>query len=483
MSNIVIIGGGLGGLSAGALLAKDGYKVTLLEQHSIVGGCATVFKRKGGFTCEVGLHEMDGVYTNRTIGKVFDKLGVYENIAFVKPKEFFRIVTKYDEFVMPDGIDEAKQALRDKFPQEKEAINKYFQALKSVNLFYDKLSSLKWYNSFILPFLFLKILKYKNKSVSEVLDTISDNEELKLILNANVHYYNDTPQTLSFLLHALAQMSYFKGGGWYIKGGSYKLSEYFASVIKENGGEIITKANVIKADTNSVTYIYKKEQHTIKADKIISNISPQSTYKLFGIDIEEKKELAESITTIYLGFSKNLNNFYPDGNYSNFFLDELSSQNDFPTMMKKDVTQRDFVFVDYSKVNASLTSGYKSFGTVCIMDRIEEWDTLSKDEYKAKKKAVLEAVLNRLEKHYPNIKSLVEYAEVGTPKTVKRYIKTPNGTAYGYKPTPEQFFRIPQIKSTKVKNLYFVGQFVLSGGFSAVILSGNMCYEVIKNEK
>lgn len=77
MKNIVIIGGGLGGLTSGALLAKEGYKVTLLEQHSIVGGCATTFKRKGGFTCEVGLHEMDGVFSNPSIKRIFDTLDVY----------------------------------------------------------------------------------------------------------------------------------------------------------------------------------------------------------------------------------------------------------------------------------------------------------------------------------------------------------------------------------------------------------------------
>ena len=59
MKNVVIIGGGLGGLTAGALLSKQGYSVTLLEQHNIVGGSATQFKRRGGFNVEVGLHEMD----------------------------------------------------------------------------------------------------------------------------------------------------------------------------------------------------------------------------------------------------------------------------------------------------------------------------------------------------------------------------------------------------------------------------------------
>jgi len=64
MKKITIIGAGLGGLTAGALLAQKNYKVTVLEQHNIVGGAATTFKRKGGFTCEVGLHEMDGVFSH-----------------------------------------------------------------------------------------------------------------------------------------------------------------------------------------------------------------------------------------------------------------------------------------------------------------------------------------------------------------------------------------------------------------------------------
>jgi len=108
---------------------------------------------------------------------------------------------------------------------------------------------------------------------------------------------------------------------------------------------------------------------------------------------------------------------------------------------------------------------------------------LSSEEYKKQKEMLLENCLDKLEIHYPNIKECIEFAEVATPKTMMRYIKTPNGTAYGYKPTPKQFFRVPQIKSKQINNLYFTGQFVIAGGFSPAILSAEMCCEKIKSAK
>ena len=85
--DIIIIGAGLAGLTAGAKLAKEGKKVLLLEQHSKVGGCATTFSRKiegQKVTFEVGLHEMDGLdnKNDRKI-KYFQDLGVFDNVNFI----------------------------------------------------------------------------------------------------------------------------------------------------------------------------------------------------------------------------------------------------------------------------------------------------------------------------------------------------------------------------------------------------------------
>lgn len=153
MENIVVIGAGLGGLTTAALLANDGYKVTLLEQHNIVGGCATFFKRKGGFICEVGLHEMDGVHS-KTIKEIFEPLEVYKNIEFIKANEFFKVYTKNSEFIMPDSRIEAKRALGEKFPNEKTAISKYFKLLDDISMCYERLSNIKWYEMIFFPFLF-----------------------------------------------------------------------------------------------------------------------------------------------------------------------------------------------------------------------------------------------------------------------------------------------------------------------------------------
>ena len=482
MEHITIIGAGLGGLTSGALLAKNGYKVTLLEQHNIVGGCATVFKRKGGFTCEVGLHEMDGVYSNPQIKKIFDTLDVYNHVEFVKPDEFFSVMTKNGTFFMPDNAQEAQDKLGKKFPDEQKGIKKYFTLIRDVSQELETLQSASWYQYLLFPLLFSNILRYKNKTVTEVLDHIIEDDALKLILNANVQYYNDTPDTLSFLLHSVAQYSYYQGGGWFIKGGSQKLSDHLAKVIVTNDGEIITKANVIECSPSHVSYLHKKEKITIDTDTIISNISPGQTYQLFQKKYQETQEIADSLLTIYLGFHKNIKEIYGKRPYSNFIFDEIGSIREYNTMLKKDITKRGFVFVDYSQVDSALTKDTgKSFGAICLSDFIEEWQDLDEKTYKIKKQNLIDTALSKLEIYYPNIKTLVEYAEVGTAKTVQQYIKTPNGTAYGYKPTPEQFFKIPKVKSDKINNLFFVGQWVIGGGFSPAILSGGLCYKTIFN--
>ncbi|RUM71993.1 MAG: NAD(P)/FAD-dependent oxidoreductase [Sulfurovum sp.] len=476
MKTITIIGAGLGGLTAGALLSKQGFNVTILEQHNFVGGCATTFNRRGGYTCEVGLHEMDSAFDDSTKKAIFDALGVYDHIEFVKSDEFFRLVTNHIDFVMPEGKEEAIKALTLAYPEEKEAIQKYFSLIKSVSDEFIKLVDAKWWQYLLFPFIFKNVLRYRTSSVKDVMDKLFKNEDIKLILNANVGYYSDKIKNCSFLFHSIAQNSYFTGGSWFIKGGSQKLSDYLASVVVENGGQVLVRSDVVKIENNSVTYKQKKKTFTLASDIVISNLSPSSTYQLAGIPYEEKMKTSSSMLNIYIGFKNNLKTVYGKRAYSNFIFNDVDTIDEYDGMVEKDICKRGFIFVDYSQVDSNLTlDKSKSFGVISTTDYLSNWGDLSEKEYHEKKDEILESFLNQLEKEYENIREHIEFAEIASPSTMQRYIKTPNATAYGFAPTPQQFLRTPQIRSKKMKNLYFVGAWVLGGGFSPAIYSGGLC--------
>ena len=174
----IIIGGGLGGLTAGAKLAKHGKKVLLIEQHSIPGGCATVFKRKN-YTFEVGLHEMDGLHKRDIKTKIFNDLGVFDEVEFLKVPEFYRFVNNKYNIVIPHDAKEATNILLKYFPDEEAGINSYFDQILNAR---KKIKEAKG---------------KKEKNLGEFLDGIIKNDDLKLILLGNLGYFHDDPYSIS----------------------------------------------------------------------------------------------------------------------------------------------------------------------------------------------------------------------------------------------------------------------------------------------
>lgn len=472
MRRITIIGAGLGGLSAGALLAKRGFKVSILEQHNIVGGCATTFKRKD-ITCEVGLHEMENVYEDSGKRALFEELDLYNHINFVRVPEFFRHLNEEFDFTIAEDIETFKSDLIGAFPKESKAIMNYFYNIEAIAKEYEKMANLKWYEYALLPIYIKTILRFKSTSLQEYLDQAFKNERLKMILNTSTGYYANNASELSFLLHGVAQYGYYKGGGYFIQGGSQKLSDYLASIITKHGGEVITKALVEKIEPQSVSYRRKKETHTLQSDIIISNMAPASTYAMANIAYNEPKEVSDSLISVYIGFKNSLYDIYGKKAYSTFFASDAKSIKE---------KEKGFIFVDYSQIDAKLTPEHKSFGAICTNEKLSNWENLTKEEYKAKKEAMGKEYLRILDKEYPNIEEHIEFMEFATPKTMQRYTKTPNGTAYGFKATKEQFFRIPKLRSNKMKNLYFVGAWVIGGGFTPALLSGKMCADLISKK-
>lgn len=465
--DIIIIGAGLGGLTAGAKLAREGRKVLVIEQHNRPGGCATTFQR-GDFTLEVGLHEMDGPSPRDMKTRIFNDLDVFNNVEFIKVPEFYRFINDHYDVTIPHEPVIAISRLSELFPGEIPGINAYFDQI---------LNPKKRSPGGDVP----------DKSVGEFLDSIIQNDDLKLILLGNLGYFHDDPYSLSLAYYSVAQGSYYSGGASYIKGGSQKLSDHLAGYIKNHNGEVLLNHLVtgIISEGNRVTGVkYRKKNDaallTAFADEVIANNAAANVAGLLADDRGEelKNEIKEqkagaSLLTVYFGFSKPLKEL-GNRHYSTFVYDgSVKTQVEIAGNNHDDFSRRSFTFVDYSQVDSDLAPDGKSVGALCCIDYLKDWEGMNKKEYNDKKEMVASAFIARVEKIVPGIIDIIEYFEVGTPATVKRYTLNPEGAVYGFAQSPSRKF-FESFRS--LENLHFASAWgKTGGGFSGAIFGGYLC--------
>ena len=131
VADVIIVGGGLGGLTAGAKLVREGKKVLLIEQHTVPGGCATTFRRKDFFV-EAGLHEMDGLDSEDPKMQILNELEVFKNLDVVEVPEFYRFKHGDTDIVIPADREQAIKVLVQKYPMEEKGILKYFRTIDAI---------------------------------------------------------------------------------------------------------------------------------------------------------------------------------------------------------------------------------------------------------------------------------------------------------------------------------------------------------------
>ncbi len=478
--DIIITGSGLGGLTAGAKLAKEGKKVLLLEQHDRPGGCATTFYRRD-YTMEVGLHEMDGLHERDLKTKIFNDLGLFDRVEFLKVPEFYRFVNDRYDVVIPHDPAEAAQRLTGLFPEEKEGIDKYFDHLLNAR----RITALA--------------RGQNDKSTGEFLDEIIRDDDLKLILLGNLGYFHDDPYTLSYYYYLNAQGSYYAGGGAnFVKGGSQQLSNALAGIIKDNGGELKLKQRVtgiVYDKGKAIGVNYKRTGRegkvtTALADEIIINSSlPVLAEELMPGD--EGLKLSEAIAgirtgasllTVYYGFKPELKGI-GNKHYSTFIFDEsVREQADIADNNHADFERRSFTFVDYSQLDSGLAPAGKSVGAACCIDYPEDWEGLDRKAYKKKKEEVAEKITARLNRLIPGFRDALDYVEVATSLTVKHFTLNKGGAVYGFAQNPG---KSSDYLSALPSNMHVAsawGKF--GGGFSGAIYSGYMtAMDVIRKMK
>ncbi|MCK7472195.1 MAG: FAD-dependent oxidoreductase [Desulfomicrobium escambiense] len=260
------------------------------------------------------------------------------------------------------------------------------------------------------------------------------------------------PIRLSLAYYSIAQGSYYSGGASFIKGGSQRLSDHLAAFIRNHGGEVllghtVTGISVTDGRATGVTCAGKRSHEPLKvdADEVIAGNAIPNVSELLpaGPGNELRNEYSAlragaSLLTLYLGFNRPLSEL-GHRYYSTFvYGGSVKTQADIVHNNRDDFSRRSFTFVDYGQVDSGLAPAGKSVGAICCIDYLADWESLGKKEYREKKELVARIFIGRLEKMIPGISQTIEYYEVGTPATVKRYTLNPGGAVYGFAQTPSK---------------------------------------------
>lgn len=501
--DVAIIGSGFGGLIAGALLAKKGFKVAVIEQHDKVGGFASHFKRKN-YTFEVAVHLMDGPSENNFRTNIFNYLDFEKKINFVNIPNFFGVHTASGLVEVPANIPKAKEHLITKFPAEKMGILTFFETMEKIS---DEFSDfLKREPPIRLkdPFFGMLYPNFQDLShitIAEYVYSLVKNNDLRWILMANLgFYYHDLNFPASAYL--VNQANYFNGGVRYVKGGVQNVSNAIAEIITSVEGSIFLKsaAEEILIENNKVAGVAfrktlgeNKELQLIKSKYVIANAAVPFVYsELLKNKIQPDKMIyppgsqhSISATTVYLGLNKPFHELTP-ASFFNFYREKDPFH-----MIGSKNKGRDFSLVDYSVVDDTFNSSKKFTSDIVFLDQESQWDdAFKRGLYKDGKSQMTDEIIKWLNKLNPNFKNHIEVVELGTPRTVEKFTRNTHGAIYGFNASTMDLdtycerLRINfEPKDQNIENLYFASAWSSCQSISGVTTAGyQAARSILKNE-
>lgn len=406
--DVIVIGGGLGGLSGANRLAKFGYSVLLLEHHYQLGGLATWFRRPGGHIFDVSLHGFP-VGMIKTCRKywtkeIADSIIQLKNIRFDNPQ--FSFSTTFD-------VIDFKRILHEYFRVEIKTIDDFFLTLKGMNYYDD--------NGMTTGELFEKFFPGRNDIVRMLMEPIT--------------YANGSTLDDPAITYGIVFSNFMNKGVFIFQGGTDNLIKLMKSEMKKNGVDVQTRALAEKIiiEGGKIAGVIANGKK-ISARAVLSNANLKNTiFKMTGekyfpsnfIEAARKVRMNNSSCQVYIGIKQGETIKYAGDLIFTSTYPEFDSE----AICKKNITSRTFSFY-----NPDIRPGSNHYAIVSSTNaHYKDWDCLSDDEYSREKQRLIDDTVDALEKYVPDIRNKIDYLEAATPKTFKRYTLHEDGASFGTK--------------------------------------------------
>src|SRR5512139_2067211 len=248
----IVIGAGLGGLSAAAMLAHGGLSVLLLERHNVPGGYATSFVR-GRYEFEVALHELSGVGPPDHRGGVYrylEYLGMTDKVEFLHIPNLYRAVFPDLDITLPAGREAFEAKLVEAFPHEAKGIRRVMARVFAFRRDFSQVMQRRGkVNMATLPFRFPHFFRYLPTTWGQVLNRDVKDPAARAVLSQYWGYVGLPPSKISFVYFATTLAAYIRRGAAFPKGRSQALSSAFLNRFEEMGGQVRLNCGVRRITT------------------------------------------------------------------------------------------------------------------------------------------------------------------------------------------------------------------------------------------
>lgn len=496
----IVIGSGLGGLTAAAALAAKSNRVLVVERLSNLGGAATVY-RHGSLTMEASLHETDGETALAPDG-IFHRLGIDDMLEPVATNIFYEVRggALPAPVQVPHGLGRAEAAVTEALPQSREALRKFFHEVTRLNETIDGLHAMasKGPGS-ILGLVFsgrlFEFIDEARRTLGERFDKLfGDDEAAKMAVGAMLGYLDDDPNALSYAFYAHVWAQYISSGSYYFRGGSAALTMALAKKVHEGGGALVRKHSVDRILTDEdgaaagVSYIDDNgARHDAFAPVIFGGAAPDALARMLPegergrfADSFERFENSISLFSVSLGLNRPAAGFGV-GAYSTFiYPDDLTAYSDYPRLAARfgappQGLMPPYALADYGRLDTGLRKPDDPYlVAITGVDRFAWWDGLSEEEEMARRAAWIEALIGDVDRRYPGFADAVVHKEIATARTMKNRLGTPHGEVYGFRPTPARLFSRPPTPKTTVDGLFLSSAYTVSGGYTGAMMGGLM---------
>jgi phytoene dehydrogenase-like protein len=508
----VIIGAGLGGLTTGAILARAGRKVLVIERSNSVGGAASSYK-VGDLFVEGSLHETSDPNDPRDPKHdPLTRAGVLNAVTWIPSGTFYEVRggPVGAPLTLPDNFDAARRALIERFPDARDGIVRLLGEMEQIAAAADLLTrGTRVIKSPSQAFRALRHLwpaiRDWKLSLSQKLDRVfGGNEAVKAALAANLSYYHDDPATIWWVFFAAAQGSYLLSGGRYVQGGSQRLSSALARAIKTAGSDVVLRRTASAIGLNSrggiasVTHTAKdgSDPQTVETTRVIGNAAPEILATLLPdasgaklIAAYSPRQHAISLFALTLGLSKPPRDVGVSSYSTQLLPDWMTRLDDYAratALMAGEPGERmpPLAIVDYAAIESGVPAPPYVLSVVGP-DLLSNWTGGDPDSYRAKRARWQDAIVAYLDGHYPGLAQSITASTFNTALSVQQYLGAPQGAVYGFAPTPPRsLFDTPKRSpATPITGLYLASAYAGFGGYTDVIRSGGACADMILGER